>query len=145
MRKITSADKELYLFLADEFYHSEAVLHPIPLKNIENTFNEMITSDTYAIGYILEFDGKDAGYALLAKTFSQESGGYAIWLEELYVLPEFRGKGIGSDFIKFLSSEFEENISRIRLEVEEDNFGAIELYKRLGFAPLEYKQMVKDF
>ena len=39
------------------------------------TFNELMNSETYAQCYIFEKDEKRAGYALLAKTFSQEAGG----------------------------------------------------------------------
>ena len=36
-----------------------------------------------------------AGYALLAKTFSQEAGGLVVWLDEMYVRPAYRSKGLG--------------------------------------------------
>ena len=67
IRKITPADKELYLKLANEFYHSEAVLHPVPQKNIDATFCELMRSDVYTEGFIIERDGDTAGYALIAK------------------------------------------------------------------------------
>ena len=39
----------------------------------------------------------------------------------------------------------EEGVARFRLEVEEDNTRAAALYERLGYKPLDYKQMIKEF
>lgn len=143
IRKITNNDRELYCAMASEFYSTDAVLFNIPKKNIEATFEEMMRSEQYAIGYILEHEGETAGYALLAKTFSQEAGGLVIWIEELYVLPAFRSKGLGQEFFRFLEETNKADIARIRLEVEDENEGAIALYERMGFERLEYSQMIK--
>lgn len=142
IRKLTKDDKELYMYFTELFYNSDAVLHPVPEKNRENTFNELMRSEDYAQCYILEYENKPVGFALLAKTFSQEVGGIVIWIEELYVLEEYRGRGLGKEFFSFV----EENIpnSRLRLEIEPDNQRAKKLYESLGFRVLDYKQMVKD-
>lgn len=145
IRKIEKKDEKDYIAMAGEFYSSSAVLHPIPTEYFSRTFNELMTSDRYAEGYILEKDGATAGYALLAKTFSQEAGGLVIWAEELYIKPEFRSLGLGTEFFKFLESNRSDDVKRIRLEVELENTGAIKLYKRLGYDFLEYNQMIKEF
>lgn len=143
IRKINESDRETYLNFTRLFYNSDAVLHTIPEEYCINTFNEMMRSDVYADGYIFEEDGKNVGYALLSKTFSQEAGGTVIWVEELFILPEYRSRGIGSKFFSFVEQKFEP--SRIRLEVEPDNFGAVKLYKKIGYEVLPYEQMIKEF
>ena len=45
---------------------------------------------------------KIAGYGLIAKTFSQEAGGMVYWLEELYILEEYRSKGLGSEYFRYM-------------------------------------------
>lgn len=143
IRPITSQDKEIFLELTRHFYHSDAVLHPIPEEYHQKTFAELVRTDVYALGYLLEYAGKPAGYALLAKTFSQEAGGYVLWLDELYVLPDYRSKGLGREFFQFLEDTFPET-ARIRLEVEAENIRAIALYEKMGFISLPYRQMIKD-
>ena len=144
MRKLVLEDRALYLQMAKEFYASEAVLHPVPEVYFERTFAEMMRSDVYVEGYILlDEKEKTAGYAVVSKTFSQEVGGMAAWLEEVYVLPEHQGKGIGTAFF----IEWEKNhpeVVRQRLEVERENVRAIRLYEILGFSEMAYYQMVKD-
>ena len=88
-RRITKDDRALYLSLAREFYASPAVLHGVPDAYLQRTFDEAVRSDTYAEIYIL---GEGGGYALLAKSFSQEAGGPVVWLDEFYVREEARGQ-----------------------------------------------------
>ena len=142
IRKIENKDREFYLKSVGEFYNSDAVLHPVPPENFEKTFEELMQSDLYAEAFILEQDGEPKGYALLAKTFSQEAGGLTIWVEELYVLPDFRGKGLGSEFFEYLFKN--RPAKRYRLEIEPENEGAVKLYKRYGFKDFPYGQMIKE-
>lgn len=145
IRKLNLEDKEMYLTLAKEFYSSDAVFHEIPEKYIQATFEEMMRSDHYALGYALEHEGEMAGYALLAKTFSQEAGGIVLWLEELYIREAYRGLGLGKEMFEFLESSKGHDVTRIRLEVEEENENAVALYKKMGFKWLEYQQMIKEY
>ena len=145
IRELKLEDKELYLKMAHEFYRSPAVLYSIPDSYIERTFEECMKSDTYVKIYILEHEDKPAGYGMLVKTFSQEAGGYVCWLEELYILEQYRSKGLGSEFFRYVEKNREEGVTRFRLEVEEDNTRARELYKSLGYKSLDYCQMTKEF
>lgn len=142
IRKLREEDKELFLSFLHKFYHSEAVLHPTDSVLHLNIFKEIIRSDTYLLCYIFEYENQNAGYALLSKSFCPEVGGSIIWIEQLYINEEFRGKGIAKEFLSFIENEFSPD--RIRLEVEEDNEKAISLYKRNGYSFLPYQQMIKD-
>ncbi|MCI5957063.1 MAG: GNAT family N-acetyltransferase [Clostridiales bacterium] len=143
IRRFTEADRALYLSMAEAFYRSPAVLKPIPRSYMERTFDEMMRSDVYVDGFLLEYGGEAAGYMLIAKTFSQEPGGQAIWVEELSVLEPFQGKGLGSEALNWVKARYPD-CRRIRLEVEPDNERAIRLYERLGYEKLDYYQMVWD-
>lgn len=142
IRKLREEDKEPFLSFLHKFYHSEAVLHPTDAQLHLNIFNEIIRSDTYLLCYMFSLEGENVGYGLLSKSFCPEVGGSIVWIEQLYINEEHRGKGIAREFLSFIEKEFSPD--RIRLEVEEDNEKAISLYERNGYRFLPYLQMVKD-
>jgi ribosomal protein S18 acetylase RimI-like enzyme len=144
IRKIREEDKQDYIEMAKDFYASDAVDHNIPEKYITDTFDELMRSDRYAVGYIIECENRTAGYALLAKTFSQEAGGMVWWIDELYVKPEYRNSGLGHEFFSYLKEYRPNNVKRIRLEVEDSNKKAVALYQQIGFQSLPYSQMIID-
>lgn len=142
IRRIEEGDRAEFIAMSREFYSSPAVLQDIDAEYHTAAFNELLLRDTYLECYVFLVGIDTAGYALLCKSYSREAGGAAVWIDELYVRPEYRGQGLGSEFFEFL----EKNIpaARYRLETEPDNVRARRLYERMGFKPLEYMQMVKD-
>lgn len=146
IRKITFEDCDFFIAASKAFYASAAVAHDVPASYHLTTFEELMNSEVYQSGYILAVDGVSAGYALVSKTFSREAGGTVWWLEELYILPEYRGKGLGRSYFDFIEKAAAENgVRRLRLEVEPDNTRAAKLYSALGYKPLNYSQMLKEF
>ena len=131
--------------MTKQFYSSEAVCHAIPEQNIIAAFDEMMRSDVYMEGDILEWEGEIAGYANVAKTFSCEGGGLTVWIDEIFLLPQYRSKGLGSELFAYLENRFGEKLARMRLEITDSNIDAKRLYSRLGFEELDYRQMVKEF
>ena len=89
--------------------------------------------------FIFENEKEIVGYGMIAKSFSTEFGKPCIWIEDLYLKEEYRGKGIGSSFFQYLEKEYPNTI--MRLEVEEENEGAVALYKRHGFEVFPYMEM----
>lgn len=144
MRKIQAEDRALYLAMAREFYGTDAVTHSVPEQYFINMFEELMRSDIYAECFILDCEGEDAGYALLLKSFSQEAGGRVVWIDELYVRPQFQGRGVGKRFFSQLDRLLTPDVRRLRLEISRTNVRAAKLYASFGFEPLEYVQMVRE-
>lgn len=143
IRKVKAEDKALYVELSKGFYSGGASLHGANLAHIDSTFAECVKGSPFAQAYIIEEDGKPAGFALFSFTWSNESGGMVTLLEELYVAPEFRGLRLGTQFMDWMLDTYKD-MSRIRLEVCRQNDGARRLYERYGFTLLDYEQMVRD-
>lgn len=144
IRPIVPSDRETYISLASQFYASDAVLEDIPREHIEAAFDEMLRSRDYIQGFFMLAGEAIAGYALVAKSFSQEAGGMVLWVDELFILPEHRSLGLGREFFEFVQRNLSPTVKRIRLEVDEDNVKALSLYRRLGFEELPYVQMIVD-
>ena len=143
IRKFVPEDREDYIRFSTEFYNSSAVDKPVPREHFEQGFDEMMRSDVYVQGYMLVCDGNNVGYCVTMKTYSVEAGGITIWIDELFVLEEYRSKGLGRELFKYIEENGDKKLRRIRLEVELDNGRAISLYKKMGFAPAPYDGMWK--
>ncbi len=136
IRKINAGDREKYIAMAKDFYSSPAVLENIPEENISRSFSEFTGGTPFGDAFIFEENGEVVGYGVLAYTYSQEAGGKVVWLEEIYVCRECRGRGLGSEFIDFVLEKIP--AARYRLETEPENEDAARLYIRKGFDLFEY-------
>ncbi len=82
---------------------------------------------------IAEWEGKPVGFALWFYTYSTFQGRHGIWLEDLYVDPELRGKGIGKALLVDLARRcVAEKLGRFEWWVLDWNEPSIEFYKAQG-------------
>jgi len=82
---------------------------------------------------IAEWDGAPAGFALWFYTFSTFLGRHGIWLEDLFVAPEMRGRGIGKALLVDLAQRcVRENLGRFEWNVLDWNQPSIEFYQSQG-------------
>lgn len=87
---------------------------------------------------IAEVDGEAAGFALFFPTFSTFLGRPGLYLEDLFVLPEQRGRGVGLALLRHLAGLCEERgCGRLEWAVLDWNQDAIRFYERLGARPVE--------
>lgn len=85
---------------------------------------------------LAEQDGAPAGYALWFTTFSTFLGRPGIWLEDLFVRPQQRGRGIGRALLARLAAlALARGCGRMEWAVLDWNEPAHEFYRRLGAAP----------
>ena len=139
---ITLTDQEEYYQMATEFYSNPCCDHNVDKSHFENAFNFCLQENNYARIFIIRYDGKVAGYGNIAFTYSIEAGGKVVLLEELFIKPNYRNKGIGKAFFDFIYKNYP--AKRYRLEVTACNNDAIRLYEKLGYKFLNYKQMIKE-
>jgi GNAT superfamily N-acetyltransferase len=77
------------------------------------------------------------GFALYFFTFSTFIGKPSLYLEDLFVLPEYRGQGVGKDLlIKLAGIALERDCGRMEWSVLNWNEPAIRFYRKLGARPL---------
>ena len=82
---------------------------------------------------IVEWDGAPTGYAMFFECYSSFEGSAAIYLEDIYVRPAYRGKGIGKAVLAHLAAmAVKENLCGVRWQVLDWNTPAIDFYQKLG-------------
>ena len=86
---------------------------------------------------IAEWDGRPAGFALWFYNFSTFRGAYGIYLEDLFVRPSYRTKGIGKGLLAALARRaVEEGCARLDWAVLDWNAPSIAFYQKLGARPI---------
>ncbi len=118
------------------------------LAKYENMLDEVIATEDLLKEWIFEKkkaevifaleDGKEVGFALFFHNFSTFLGRAGIYLEDLFVKPEYRGKGYGKGLLKKLAQIAEERgCGRIEWWCLDWNKPSIDFYLSLGAEPMD--------
>ncbi len=135
LRQGTPADLSEIASLIRGLAEYEQLAHEVEWT--EDTLREGIFGSDSPVQVTLVIDddtGTIAGFALWFQTFSTFRGDRGIWLEDLYVRPEFRGRGFGLELLTHLRSR---TSGRVEWMVLDWNEPSIRFYEALGATPVD--------
>lgn len=129
-------DLKLILDFIKELADYEKLLHEVVAT--EEILRESLFVRKAAEVIIGEYDGEPVGFALFFHNFSTFLGRPGIYLEDLYVKPEMRGKGFGITLLAFLAKLAKErNCGRFEWWCLDWNEPSIKFYKSIGAVPMD--------
>lgn len=130
-------EKDIALKLIKEFWLCHNQWEQTDCEVLEDLRNW--TTDKHQFYFII-YDDKKVGFIHLG------SRGCEIdWLEHIFVLPEYQGKGIGSQAIYLIEEVVKEYSDSLYIEAAARNEAVIRLYRKLGFDCLNTITIRKDF
>ena len=90
--------------------------------------------------YVAEKEGEVIGSLLTTYEWSDWRNGTVLWIQSVYILPQFRRKGVYSNMYKHIKKLVleDENLNGIRLYADKDNKVAHKTYLKLGMNPDHY-------
>jgi GNAT superfamily N-acetyltransferase len=126
--------------------HTQLVEHAISTQGdvLERAVAGMLERPDRGVILVARDGGAVVGVAWVSFTWSCEHGGQTAWLEELYVVPALRGRGLGRAML--LEAEARARAAgcaAVDLEVDAEHTRAARLYQREGFSPLPRARWVK--
>lgn len=126
-------------------YREDQYDQPMTPGKVRRTV-EMLTQHPQR-GTILIFDVDAAitGYAILIPYWSNEYGGDLITIDELYVKPPWRSRGIGRCFFDYLSEQRSQHTIGMQLETSPGNRRALAYYRTMGFETCANTFLLKRF
>ena len=137
IRSATENDVPVIFALIKELAEFEKLADQIKTSE-EELRNTLFGKDRFVEILLAEYENKVVGQALFFKNFSTFLGKPGIYLEDLYVKPDMRGKGIGKALLdKIISIAKERNYGRVEWSVLDWNEPAIDFYKKIGAKPLD--------
>lgn len=141
IRLATSADAALLLPLAESFHQEDG--HPLARTGPE-AIRALLAGSPLGEIFLLERAGEAVGYVALCFTMSLEFGGLVMILDDFYVAPPARGRGIGREVLAFVEERARKKAAvQIFLEVEIANERAFGFYERSGWRKRERHMMEK--
>ncbi|HEY2217665.1 MAG TPA: GNAT family N-acetyltransferase [Solirubrobacteraceae bacterium] len=131
VRAATAADAPTLLALFGALADYEQLrdeLHATEQQIVEALFGERPA----ASALIAERGGEPVGYALFFPTFSSFLATRGIWLEDLFVLPEHRGAGVGRALLAAVAAEVSDDGGRLEWAALDWNELALGFYRGIG-------------
>ena len=137
IRKAEAQDTPLVLDFISQLAIYEKMIDDVVAT--EENLREWLFGETpFAHVVIGEYYKQPVGFALFFTNFSTFLGRPGIFLEDLFVLPEHRGKGYGKTLLAYLAKLAVDNrFGRVEWTVLDWNEPAIKVYKAIGAKPME--------
>jgi diamine N-acetyltransferase len=130
---LTISDIDLTLDLMHGRQQDDRWSVPFEEEQVRKSLCELLVTPSAGCAFLIRDDELCVGYLVLSFDFSLEYGGKNAWIDELFIRPEFRGKGIGSKALDFAAQTAREFGAKVlHLEVNRGN-PALDLYRRNGF------------
>ena len=108
------------------------------VATVDQIEDSLFNEHPVAFCHVAEVEGKIVGIALWFLNYSTWLGKPGIYLEDLFVQPEYRGYGIGKGFMKTLAQLcIERDYERFQWWVLNWNTPSIDFYKSLGAVPMD--------
>jgi GNAT superfamily N-acetyltransferase len=132
IRRARPDEAGLVLSLVRELAEYEKLLHEVSATEADIAA-ALFGSDPRLFCEIAEWEGQPVGFAVWFFNFSTFSGRAGVYLEDLFVRPAYRGKGIGKALLAYLAKECVANgWARLQWAVLDWNTPSIQFYKSLG-------------
>ncbi|MCW2682675.1 MAG: ats [Blastococcus sp.] len=137
VRPVRPDDVPAVVALVRELAEYEKALHEARLT--EEQLTAVLFGDSPALfGHVAVVADQVVGIALWFLNFSTWRGTHGIYLEDLYVQPQHRGRGLGKELLRTLAAVcVERGYSRLEWSVLDWNEPSIEFYEAAGAVPMD--------
>ena len=139
---VREANKAEYNTIAFFFFFFASETEEISLDRIivEKGVKAVLADESKGRYYVAEIEGRIVGSLLTTYEWSDWRNGTVLWIQSVFVLPEFRRKGIYRSMYSYLKSLVIENdkLKGIRLYADKSNKTAHKTYRKLGMIDDHY-------
>jgi GNAT superfamily N-acetyltransferase len=135
VRRAIPSDAGTLARLVEQYWAFEAIEN-YDYGRVEGLLHDALTTPGRAACWIAEDDGHATGYVLTVFVLSLEHGGMMVEVDELFVVPEARGKGTGSALLRHAERELQQlGVVRLQLQLAVENKRGRAFYIVHGYMP----------
>lgn len=135
VRRATPADVATLLPMVRAYWDFEHIAG-FDAGRAAPVLSRLLSEPRQGAAWISSRDGVAAGYLLAVYVFSLEHGGLTAEIDEFFVWPEHRGRGVGQELLACAEAEFARSgCTNVSLQVSRDNHDARNFYCSHGYGP----------
>jgi ribosomal protein S18 acetylase RimI-like enzyme len=117
---------------------------PFDAARAERALRALLAEPSHGAAWVFREEGRAVGYLVVTHGYSLEFDGRIAVVDEVYTMPEMRGRGLGARALALAEEHCRrQRISALRLEVHQENRRALALYERNGFEAHDRYLMTK--
>ena len=136
------ADAEQVLELVEKYYQFDHIEFDAAV--IRGGLKTLLRNQSLGRVWLIHLQNQLVGYVVVTFGFDYEFGGRTALITDLYLEPEFRGRGLGRKTLRHVEGFCRKSrITGLELQVERKNRRAARLYRDFGFQPLPRIPMSK--
>ena len=131
IRPATLHDVQTLVMLMGEFYREGG--YDLPVDAARRTFGHLLASPPLGGVWLMEQDGEPAGHVVLTVAFSMEYGGLRGFIDDLFVRPRFRRRGLAAEALAAVVQACRERgVRALFVETSLGNQPAVGAYQGIG-------------
>lgn len=123
--------------LMREFYGEAG--YPLPKSSAARAFQQLIDAPELGQAWLLTCDDQPAGFLVLTLSYSMEYGGLRGFVDDFFVRPVFRGRGVGAAGLAALEAAARaRGVRALLVETSALNATALSVYRRAGYEATDH-------
>jgi ribosomal protein S18 acetylase RimI-like enzyme len=140
VREARREDVPALVAMMDEFYAEAAFT--LDRAEAHASFETLLSDPRLGSVQLVEDKGEVVGYLVVALVFAMEHGGITAVVDDFFMRPAWRGRGLGTAALAHVRSAcLARGVRAMRVEVGHDNAAAQAVYRHNGFATVDHRLM----
>ena len=140
VREARADDVPALVAMMDEFYAEAGFT--LDRREARTSFEAVIADRRLGRVWLVEAEGEAVGYLVETLVFAMEHGGTTAVVDDFFVRPRWRGKGLGTAALAHVRRHcLAHGVRAMRVEVGHDNAVAQAVYRRNGFDVVDHRLM----
>lgn len=141
--RLTQDDTEALISMVIALYIEDPPGQHMSEQNVKRTISELTAHPDKGSITLIHAGAEIIGYAIVIHYWSNEYNGNIACIDELYIKPEWRCRGVGSECLKHIAKTPQIRFRGMQVEATRGNRRAMAFYKRHGFTPAKNRYLFR--